>query len=140
MPYEPISHTADLACRVWAPSRDRLFDEAVRALTDLLTGYTPVEPRDERSVRCEADDLDVLLHELLAEVLFLFDARRWLTASASASVAPGPTGWRVDARLRGEPFAPDRHAIANVIKAVTYHQLSVVSTGDRWEATIVFDI
>lgn len=140
MPYEPISHTADLACRVWAPSRDGLFGEAVRALTGLLTGQAPVGSLDERVVVCDGDDLDVLLHDLLAEVLFLFDAQRWLTASASAAVTPSPTGWRVEARLRGEPFAPDRHTIANVIKAVTYHQLSVFSTGDRWEATIVFDI
>ncbi len=140
MPFEPISHTADLACRVWAPSRDGLFDEAVRAVTGLLTGQASVEPLGDRFVTCDADDLDVLLHDLLAEVLFLFDAHRWLAADARATVTGTAGRWRVEARLRGEPFAPDRHPIATVIKAVTYHQLSVSSAGDRWEATVVFDI
>lgn len=140
MPYESVCHTADLAFRVWADSRDALFAEAARALAHAMTDPARVEPREARRVICEADDVDVLLHDFLAEVLFQFDARRWLVAEAVAAVTPGEAGWHLEAHLRGEPYAADRHSIVNVIKAVTYHQLAVTVRDDRWETTVVFDI
>ncbi len=140
VPYESVSHTADLAFRVWADSRDALFGEAARALTHAMTAADNVEPRETRHVTCEADDIDVLLHDFLAEVLFQFDARRWLVAEVSAVVTPGGVGWHLEAHLRGEPYASDRHPILNVIKAVTYHQLAVTVRDSRWETTVVFDI
>lgn len=140
MPYESVSHTADLALRVWAPTRDALFGEAARALAHAMTDPAFVESRESRPVICEADQIDILLHDFLAEVLFLFDARRWLVAGADVAVTPGEAGWRLRASLRGEPFSPGRHPVRHVVKAVTYHQLAVAARHDRWEATVVFDI
>ena len=42
------------------------------------------------------------------------------------------------AKLRADPWDPDRHSIKTEIKAVTYHQIQVGQNG--WEAKIIFDV
>ena len=49
------------------------------------------------------------------------------------------------ARIRGETFDARRHSRRMDVKAVTYHDLHVARMdatdgGERWEATIIFDI
>ena len=48
---------------------------------------------------------------------------------------------RLRAVLRGEAFDPARHRIIREIKAVTYHQSSVLQTPEGgWVARVVFDV
>jgi SHS2 domain-containing protein len=43
--------------------------------------------------------------------------------------------------LQGEAIDRDRHDLANDVKAVTLHQLSVQRTsGGSWEARVVLDV
>ena len=44
------------------------------------------------------------------------------------------------ARLAGETYDPERHGSKAGIKAVTYHELAVEQSGDRWKAHVVFDV
>ena len=40
----------------------------------------------------------------------------------------------------GEPLDPARHLLAHEVKAITYHELKVVATGDEWLAEVIVDI
>jgi SHS2 domain-containing protein len=47
---------------------------------------------------------------------------------------------RLEARLRYDRYARDRHPIKRDIKAVTYHQLRVQRREDGWMARVIFDV
>jgi SHS2 domain-containing protein len=47
---------------------------------------------------------------------------------------------RIDARISGEEFDPERHEGKLLIKAATYHRLKIENRDHGWKAEIIFDI
>jgi protein archease len=134
--YREFEHTGDLGIEVEAASREELLARATTALARVM-----VEPETVGAVeRCQIEVRDGddpnLLHDLLAEALnkFLIDGFIW--REAAVTIRDGSAV----ATLAGENFDSRRHQLLTEIKAVTYHRLAVEHEGDKWRATIVFDI
>ena len=140
MPFESFDHTADVGVDVWAPTLTELFAEAARALTTVLCDLDTLRATEARRTEVTAPDLERLLVEWLEELLTWFDVDQWLACSARVSVTGGPGAWRLSAVVDGERFDADRHRLNVLVKAVTYHALSVTKSEDGWRARIVFDI
>lgn len=135
--FELFDHTADLGLRVVAPDLNTLFAEAGQALfAAMVQQPEQVRPEVSTSVQLQADCLDDLLYDWLAELLYLFDTRRLLPCRFEVAVS----GTCLRAELRGEPFDPDRHELATEVKAVTYHGLKVVKQADGWLAEVIVDL
>ncbi|MGH2759934.1 MAG: archease [Actinomycetota bacterium] len=134
--HELIEHTADVGLRVWAPTLGELFAEAAVALVDVM-GATAAPPERTEEVRMDAPDLDALFVDWLSEVLFLFDARGFVTCAADVRVSSDP--WLLDATLEG---AGARSFVAHgpAVKAVTYHGLEVESTAVGYQARVYLDV
>ena len=134
---ELFDHTADLGLRVTAPDLPTLFAEAAAALV-LATVEDPrsVRPADERSITVAGTDREYLLFDWLRELLYRFDADRFLTASAAVTLTP--TG--LTAVVRGETIDRARHVLTHEVKAITYHGLSLVETETGFRAEVIVDI
>ncbi len=135
--YEHFDHTADLGLRIRAASLEELFAEAARALTAVLVD-TPdsVRPAERRTIRLEASDREDLLHDWLAELLYLFDTEHMLFSRFDVALPPGElcaTAW-------GERADPARHALELEIKAVTYHGLKIEPDAHGWLAEVIVDL
>jgi SHS2 domain-containing protein len=140
MPYRTLEHTGDLAIEVMGASLDELFAESLFALTDCMTRVEKVTPRDSREVALAAPALDQLLVVFLNEGIWLHETEALVFSAADLSVAEVDQGWSLTGTLRGEAFDLHRHGLKTLIKAVTYHQLSVESGSEGWVARLVFDI
>jgi SHS2 domain-containing protein len=84
---------------------------------------------------------DELLHDWLAELLYIFEVRRLVLARFEVNV--GPDG--LTATLQGEPIDTARHQLDMEVKAITWHGLKVVRDGDGddkegWLAEVIVDI
>ncbi len=81
--------------------------------------------------------METLLVRLLQEVLYLFDARRFVARRLEIE------SWkdkRLIGRVWGETFDPERHGFKTEIKAVTYHGLKISKSKGRWYAELVLDV
>jgi len=135
--YETFEHTADIGIRVRAADLNGLFEDAARGLFAVLVANPEaIRPVQELSFRIEAQRLDDLLHDWLAELLFAFDTRRVLLGEFRVGVS----GDRVEATARGEPIDPQRHQLDMEVKAITYHGLKVERDGDGWLAEVIVDL
>jgi len=135
--YELFEHTADLGLRIRADRLDELFAEAGRALfSAIVTNLDDVRPSQSRTLEVEADRLDDLLHDWLAELLYVFHADHVLLSQFEVNV--GET--RLTATARGEPIDTARHELDAEIKAITYHGLKLVEEADGWLAEVIVDI
>jgi len=135
--YEIIEHTADVGIRVRAASVNELFTEAARALFSLLIGEPEtVRQTQTMSFHLVADDLESLLHDWLAELLYIFHVRRLVLHRFDVQVDDN----RLAATVSGEPLAMDRHHVEVEVKAVTWHGLKVLHEGKQWVAEVVLDI
>ncbi len=136
--YEHFDHTADLGLRIRAASLEELFIEAAHALTDALVAQrTSVRPSERTAIRLEAAERTDLLHDWLAELLYLFEAERMVFSRFDVSLPPG----KLEATAWGEPLNPNRHEIELEIKAVTYHGLKIEPTAAcGWLAEVIVDL
>jgi SHS2 domain-containing protein len=136
-PYRQLSHTADLAWRLWGRDLPELFENAGAALSATLTDRRYLRRRASRTVRLTAGDREALLVDWLNHLLYLFDQDGFLGRDFQVELL---TPERLEARVTGESFDPARHPALTGVKAATFHQLSIVSVKDGWEATVVLDL
>jgi len=131
-PYELLSHTADLAMRVYGRDLPELFVNAARAMFDVMT-VSPEKGTVERHLLLDAGDTEALLVDWLNELNFLHETEE---ETYTQFVLDEFTPTHLSARVSGGPTVEK----TLVIKAATYHELRIVPTDAGVEATIVFDI
>jgi len=135
--YEIFEHTADLGLRIRSADLNGLFGEAGLALfSAIVVNLDVVRPVQEVAIRLEADRRDDLLHDWLAELLFIFDTRRLVLGEFQVEVSET----RLSATARGEPLDTDRHQCDADIKAITYHALKVEPQDGGWLAEVIVDV
>ncbi len=134
---EHLDFAGDARLRVRSDSLAGLFAAAARGLTGIMTDPDGIEARQRHRVALSAPDLESLLVDWLNELVFLFETRRLLIADCALEVSPAGT---LEGELTGEDYAPERHPIEAVIKAVTHHGLSLRQASGGWLAEVVVDL
>lgn len=139
--FETFEHTADLGLRVEGDSLNGLFAEAAVGMTSLIVADVgSVEATEQRTIELGSPDLEYLYFDWLSELLFLFESEGWLTAEANVEV----TGNSLRGAVQGSIFCEERHCRSHEVKAVTYHELSVVQHErdgkSFWQAEVIVDI
>jgi protein archease len=137
--YEFFAHTADVGAVVRGATLPRLFENASRALAELICDPRTVRPRRRLPIEVEGSGLEDLLVRWLSELLVLHETRGWLFSSFEVARVDRS---RLRARgvARGEPFDPARHLPRREVKAVTYHQIRLVRGRSAWRVRLVFDV
>ena len=137
--YEFFEHTADVGAVVRGVTLPRLFENAARALFDLICDRRTVRPHRAVRVAVHGASLEDLLVRWLSELLFRLETDDMLFSTFSVD--------RVDRALlrargtaRGESIDRTRHALRREVKAVTYHQIRLVRGRSAWRVRIVFDV
>jgi SHS2 domain-containing protein len=135
--YELFEHTADLGLRAEAADLDGLFAEiALALLAAIVEDPGAVRPVIDVRIEIEGADREYLLFDWLKELLHRFEDAQMLFSRFEVKIRDSGLG----ATVWGEPFDPDRHALGHEVKAITYHELKVVSTADGWLAEVIVDI
>jgi protein archease len=128
-----IDHTADWAIRVTAPSAADLFRRSALGLYHLAGMRLASRSRRAHQLQVEGVDWESVLVAWLNELLFLKEQRN----EAFPEIEVVAVDQRhLDVLLRGGHVA----AWTRDIKAVTFHNLRVVTGPDVWQATLVFDV
>jgi SHS2 domain-containing protein len=131
--YRWVDHTAELELQIDASSREGLFADALDAFEELVGGDPAGEPaRHEVFVLAEGPDPASLLVEWLEELVFLAETQDFVPERIVAlDLGENELRAEVEGR-RGKP--------AHLVKAVTYHGLSVEEHDGGWHARIVLDV
>lgn len=135
--FEILEHTADVGLLARGASQAELFENAAAGMMEIAIDSASVAEREQKPIAAEAADREALLVNFLQEVLWLVDGERWLPRRVAVVEI---SDRRVSATAFGEPRDPARHTLRIIIKAVTYHQLSVRETPEGWRAEVFFDI
>lgn len=125
-----IEHTAELELELEADEEEALFEEAAGALAELMGEVTG--PSSSREITVSAPDHATLLAEWLNELVYLADAEGLVVEHVHRLELSGlDLEAEVEARI-GDPRP--------LVKAVTYHRLSLREQDGRWRATVVLDV
>lgn len=132
---EELGHTSEIGLRAQAATLGDLFGCLARAMV-ALTGVEPDDEAERMTLEIDVTAVDVesLLVDWLNEVLYLHEVTRAVPERVTVQAISAAS---IQATLSGRP---SRTPSDLQVKAVTYHQLSVVQTNEGWQAEVFFDI
>jgi len=133
-----FDHTGDFGADLEADSESELYEASVDALVALMVeDPTTIGEGETRELRVSGVDAPAQLVALGNEVLFAFETG-WLCRRIEVDALEE---YAVEVTAYGEPFDPERHAIARPVKAVTHHATEVSQRDDgTWRGRLVFDL
>ena len=127
---------ADAAFEAEGESVEELFEACAQATFEVMAETETVEAKDQEEVKLEAEDLEGLLFNWLAELIYLKDLKTSLFNKYKIKIEK-PNGYRLQASVWGEPIDAKKHKPKVDVKAVTYHLLEVKNKDNRWTARVV---
>jgi SHS2 domain-containing protein len=130
---------ADAAFEAEGKSLEELFEACAAATFEVMAETKTVEAKSEEKIQLKGDDLEELLFNWLAELIYLKDLKRSVFSKYKIKIEK-PDGYRLRASVWGEPVDAKRHKVKVDVKAVTYHLLEVKKTDDKWTAKVILDI
>ncbi|RLI91694.1 MAG: archease [Candidatus Altiarchaeales archaeon] len=137
--FEFLEHVADLRFMAYGKSLNDCFQNSAKAMFSAISDLKSIDEKDLKRIVLKAEDLEVLLHDFLSELLFLFETEGLLFKKFHVSIDRNK-GYRLKAELYGEKFNPKKHEIKTEIKAVTYHEMLIERRNKEWVAEVLCDI
>ena len=134
--FEQVDISGDVGLQVWGQDLEDLFENAAIGMSNLITDVSTVPETETREVHVVAENNEDLLVQWLNELVFLFDTYNYICKSYSVSIV----NKKLRAVISGGTFDPSTSESGLLIKAATYHDLSISKTNTHWEATVIFDI
>jgi len=131
--YRFVDHTSELQLEIEAPTRAAVFEEAVRALGEVLSGDAESPGMSQtRELAVQAPDDPALLAAWLDELVFVAESEGLVPRSAER-LEVGAHG------VRGiVSFVAD--SPPHLVKGVTYHDLDFWYDGVTWRGRAVLDV
>lgn len=132
-----LEHTADVGFEAFGSTLPEVFENAARALAHLIVDLASVKPGEEIRIEVQGANLPDLLVNWLSEILYRHDAERWLFCDFKVESLDDHA---VSGIAWGEKLDQARHQTNLLVKAITYHQLSLQQTAGGWRAQVYVDI
>ncbi len=134
--WEHFPHDADVGVRGWGSTAGEAFEQAARALKEVVT-HAEVRTQAAVEVKCDAPDIEILFVEWLNAIIYEMAVRKMLFGRFAVRI----DGTRLTGTLWGEQVDVARHAPACEPKGATYTALRVAKESDgRWSAACIVDV
>jgi len=134
--YEQLDISGDVGLRVWGQTLEELFAHAAEGMGELVTDTTNVEQTEKKEISLVSENIESMFIQWLNELIFLFDAHGFLGKSFDVHIAD----LALHAQISGGIYNPEQNESRLLIKAATYHQVSIQKVNSMWEAAVIFDI
>ena len=137
-PYEILDHTADILLKSYGSSLAEAFEHAAVGMFDQIYPTTDVKSIGEFQVDLQNDDIEQLLVDWLSELLYIHETQKIIFAKFKVNLDEKNN--KLVSQAYGENIDPEKHVIANEIKAVTYHMLEIGCQDQNYFVKVLFDI
>ena len=145
--YSLLEHTADVGIHAYGNSLEDALSWLAAGMFSLIVDPNSVAPGYAQVVSLVSRDRETLAVDWLNELLYQYEATGFLMKESRIQLTPqgdGATSFKLEAHCCGEGFDAAKHHILGVIKAATYHQLSVSQlsgTQDSlWRVNVILDV
>jgi SHS2 domain-containing protein len=139
--FEFLEHTADAYISAHGKTLEEAFENAALATFETMTDTKKIAQTTEDSVEVEAEDEQALLYSWLEALLVNFETKGNLYSGFKISrIEKTPEGFRLKAKIRGEPFNPEKHPQKVGVKAITYHRMEINKKPNDFSVKFILDI
>ncbi|HXX56943.1 MAG TPA: archease [Thermodesulfovibrionales bacterium] len=135
--FETIDISGDAGIKAYGVTLEDAFVNSAVGMYSLMTDLNGVLEKKDAFVEVESHSLEGLLVSWLNDLIFRFDAYGFIGKRIEIMALDNN---RMTARVFGEDFDGARHERRLLVKAATYHQVSIGREDGRWATQIIFDI
>ncbi len=129
--------TADVAFEAYGKDLNELFANAALAMFEVMINTKQVEPKIERKVEAEGNDLQSLMFSWLNSLLVFVDSEN--LAFSEFKVKVDENNFKLEGICKGEEMNREKHETRTHVKAATMHKLEV-KKNKTWKARVILDI
>ena len=133
-----FEHTADAGIKVESNTLNEAFNELSLSFTEIVTGGNLTTKQKSYEVNLVSEDLDSLLVRFVSHLIFLFDTKNFLPASAEVDIVISES-CEINGQLLGDSYDQEKHGYGVEVKAVSYHMLEI-SVGPPSTIVIILDL
>lgn len=139
--FEFLEHTGDAYIAAYGKDLVNAFETAALAMFDVMTEVERVNTAVEDCVEVEAEDEYALLYSWLEDLLAKSDINKTLYSKFKIlSIEKTPEGFKLQAKIWGEKFSPEKHLQKVGVKAVTYHRMEILKETKKVTLRFILDI
>jgi SHS2 domain-containing protein len=139
--FEFLEHTADVYIAAYGRNLAEAFENAALAMFETMTDTKDIEPLNEKTVAAKGADKQALLYDWLERLLVMFEVEGMLLSKFRIhKIQQAKDNFRLEAKVYGEPYDPERHKQKVGVKAVTYHRMEVNEAPGKVVLKFILDI
>ncbi|SBS87330.1 protein archease, putative [Plasmodium ovale] len=138
--YEYLDHTADVILHSYGNSLQESFISVGISMFNYMCNVNNVKLLMKRRVKAKGECTEDLLYNFLTELHFLYGNEYFICKDIDI-VTFDMENFYIEAYGYGEHFSPSKHESGTEIKAITKHELKIIShSDDTWEIFVLVDI
>jgi len=130
--------SGDFAFEASGNTIEELFESCAQACFSAMTELSGVDAVSDCPVNVSAENLDDLLFNFLAELIYLKDTEKIFFSEFDINI--DVINVSLNSVARGERIDYTKHDIKTDVKAVTYHNLKVERTEKEFRVRVILDL
>ncbi len=131
--------TADVAIEARGDTLEELFSASAKATFAVMVDTKGVRPKAKKEIRLENQEIDRLLFDWLAEIIYLKDSEYMVFSKFDIRIQ-GNSSYCLNAEVFGEEINQSKHELRCDVKAITFHLFDVHKKEGKWIARFILDI
>ena len=131
--------TADVAIESRGDTLEELFTASAMATFEVMADTGGIQPKIKKTLRLENSEVDGLLFDWLAEIIYLKDSESMLFGKYNLKITKD-TNYQLDAEILGEEINQSKHDLRCDVKAITFHLFEVYEKNGKWISRFILDI
>ena len=136
--FEFLEHTADLKFRSYGRTLNEAFANAGKAVFSAIADLSNVDSAVSEDITLEAENLEMLLHDFLSELIYFFSVEGLLLKKFDVKIVEVDT-YQLHATVYGDELNHKKHALHKEVKAATYHDMKIEKQNNGWVIEVVCD-
>ena len=132
-----LDHTADTGISAFGDSLEEALSWLATGMFSLIVDPETVKSSSSRTISVASSDREALAVDWLNELIYQHETTGFLLKECHVTLDRGDT--QLEALCHGEEVDLSRHRILPVIKAATYHRVSV-SHHEEWNVKVYLDV
>lgn len=139
--FEFLEHTADAYVAAYGRDLAEAFESAALAMFDIMTEIEHIQAEVENYIEVEAEDEYALLYNWLEDILVKSEIDGiFYSKFKILNIDESSGGFRLEAKIWGEKFNPEKHTQKVGVKAVTYHRMKILKGPNKVTLKFILDI
>ncbi len=112
--------TVDVAIESRGNTLEELFSASAMATFEVMANISGIQPEIKKTLRMENPEIDDLLFDWLAELIYLKDSEFMLFSKYNLKITKD-MNYNLEAEILGEEINQSRHDLRCDVKAITFH-------------------